>query len=122
MPVADITVGRTDDTVGEFDLFHAVGTPAADSGNGKDRGVQHLINPEHAVDQTGKQVDIGTGIAGMSFFFFEDFRGKLFDHAQQIIFFLMAGYGGQMRTVVLENLGPWIGLGIDRMADAVNEA
>ena len=48
----NITIGRSDDTVGEFGLFHTMCTPAYDSAYRKDRRIQHFIYSQYLIDKS----------------------------------------------------------------------
>ena len=72
---AQILVSGTNDTVGEYHLFHAVCTPAGHTGNGEQRGVDILRDAQHVVDQAAEQVHVGAHRLGAALFLGKDARG-----------------------------------------------
>ena len=58
----DILVSRTDDAATlEVEFFDAMGSPTHDTGHSKDRSIYLLRQPNHLIDETAVEVEVGTG-------------------------------------------------------------
>ena len=117
----DTHIGRTDDLVGGDQLFQPVGAPAYNSGYCKERRIQLLGNPQHIIDKTTVEVDIGTeGLAAASGT--EKPRRCILNTLIQGHIIIPALGSSQFFHETLEYSLSRIGQGIDGMSDPVDQA
>ena len=62
----DALVGRADDLIHVDKLLHAVGGPADDTRNRKDRGVQLHRDAQHVIHKAGVEVHVRRDLASAS--------------------------------------------------------
>ncbi len=120
--LGDVLVGGADDLAGGHVLLHAVGTPAGDTGNGKEGGIHFGGNVQHAVDKTGVHIHIGAHLLRASLEVAEEIRRQTLDGFEQVEVIAVALLVGLLAGEFLEQHGAGIGLGVDRVAHTVDES
>ncbi|CAN4041563.1 MFS transporter, partial [Dysosmobacter welbionis] len=103
------------------ELLHPVGTPAGDTGHGEQGRIQLLGQAQHLIDKSAVKVDVG-GEHRLVLPFHQQLLADLLHIGVQGQLVLPALFRRQVIHVGPEHLAPGVGLGIDRVAQAVDQA
>ena len=119
--LTDRFVGRTDDLTVVGKLLHAVRAPADDPGDREDRRIKLQRKIEHIVDEAGIEIDVDIDALVDRTLCRDDLGGQSFDERIERKFVVKPFFLRKFLNKGLEDNGSWVGLGVYRMADAVDK-